>query len=499
MLLLSLLALAPLALQDTQRPDPVELVTSARALLPVYDGEPDPPLGVAVARDVRAAAGLLEAAVELDPASGYAHWWRGRAELLLAGEAARRGDDAEAARRRARATESLERSIALDPASAWGPFALGTALERQGALPEALERFEAAARIAEERIGDETDESLFGDERYVLFRARQWHADARMRLLECDAARGEFRAFYAAYGNNRWDLGYSLAETFLRERDLASAREVYEGLLADPELATYSATYEQLGYLEGLAGDDAAGVAWLRRSLEHEQAPGLYPRLWLLLLGQGDERERARAELEDFVAHPPPDLSAWDALLGRFALGDGSQDTFLAAAEAERARRLDAGEPVDDVVCEGWFYAGMRAELDAEAIASHPERSHELLAAALEAHRRALVFRPRPTKWEHEYARLHLARLAERLGRTAAPGFTVVKQRLALEPDAPLLSSVTPRAGALERVLRHVPGEERPHTDLPDLGALRPGELLQCLVRTDDGALRVVALVVDAR
>lgn len=484
-----LLTAVPTQAEPVPRPAAADLVEEARSFVPSYEGDSKPFLSADEERDLRVASTLLDAALLLEAENAYAWWWKGQCETLLGENARNRERAAEGAEHDGAALAAFDRAIALDPSYYWAHYARGMALHHMDAFWEALESYGEAIVRADEAIADAPDEDAALDPRFVRFKARQWRADTRMRTLEHERAREEFRAFYADNGDNQWDLGYSLAETYLHERDLAGARGVYLRLLEDEAFVPFSSTYEQLGYLAGLLGDGPAAVDWLERSFEHELVPGLYPRLWLYLLAEGDARERARIDLLEFVGHPPSELSAWDRRLGAFVLGQESVADFLAAADEEAERRRSLGQPLDDLPCESWFYAGWRQAQDGRP------------GDALEAYRRALAFRPRQSKWELEYARLFFAQLAERLRLGAHPGFALTDEGLALEPDAPLLARVSTRQGALERVLRHAPGTAAPRAGGAELaaGPFLPGELLQCVLRTPDGRRHAVLLIVDAR
>ena len=495
------LALAPAwaALAHAQeRPAPSTLVDQARLFLPPGVGDPPPPLTPEGARDARAAEKLCAAALELDPESGYAAWWLGHARLLLGADLVARGDrDAGRARFRA-AVAAFERAEALDPDSAWAPWAAALARWELDELQAALAAFDRAIDVANRAIdaAGEGDPAA-RDALFVRFKARQWRADTRMRAFEFERAREEFRSFYADNGNNRWDLGYSLAETYLRERDFAGARAVYEDLLTVEEYRPFGSTYAQLGYLAGLCGEPGPAVEWLEQALVFERAPTLYPRLWLWMLAR-EETRRAAAEddLDAFLRNPPAEVSAWDLRLGAFVLGRTSVDEFEAAARAEEARRLAEAEALDDLACEAAFYAGWRLERDAERAGD----GEALLRRALAAQHRALGFAPRQHKWEWEYARSAFARLAGALQLAPEPGFRVEGRHIALAPDRPLTRAHGATEGALGAVFFHRPGAEK-RREGPGalLGALLPGDLLECVVEGQDGSRAAVRLVVDAR
>ena len=462
-------------LQD--EPDPEVLLQQARGLLPTYEGDHKAFLSPAEARRTRAARGLLLASCELRPAAPWGYWWLGHAEVLL-GEDARNRGRADAGRTHtAAALGAYERALALDPEYYWAHYARAMALLNLGRPWRAIEGFDRATTLSDAAAGAADaagDQDTWRDARFVRFKARQWRADARMQTLDFERAREEFRAFYADNGNNRWDLGYSLAETWLRARDFAGARSNYLELLAEPELAGYDLTHAQLGYLAGLLGDTSAATARLADAIARERAPTLYTRLWLWILSPEEGRPAVRADLEELLASAPPSVTPWDVTLGRSVLGEGSVAELRAAGEREAARRKEAGEDLGDLPCEVAFYAGLRLEREAAA-----DRAAGLVAAQ-EAYCEALGHEPRAFKWEWAYARLGLARVAGELGEALPTGATGLHA-------AP--------GEVVELSLTHRPGEPRPRALE---GEPRAGDLHLAVVRLADGARELRRTVVGA-
>ena len=488
----TVLACAALQADPSERISAVQLAEEAQRFLPAYDGQPRELLTATQEHDAIAASLLLDAALHLDPELAYLSWWKGHAETLLAENARHRGRDEEVRAHWRAAEEALDAALAAQEDYYWAWYARGMVQRRQGRPWEAIADYDRA-----EELADRAAETVGVDALQVRFHARQWRADTRMNTLQFEQARDEFRAFYAANGNNQWDLGYSLAETHMREGDLAGARATYAGLLEVPEYVPWSSTYEQLAYIEGLLGNDELAAEWLERSFEHELTPGLYPRLWLWMFATGEKRLAAERDLRDFLANPPPATPAWDRTLGRFLLGELTEGEFLEAFGAERERRLEAAEVLDGLGCEVAFYAAFRHERMAETVSELPVLEHR--QKALEGYVRALGFQPQKTKWEWEFARLRLARVARELGWQPSPAFSISERRLTWNPGLGSEASEE-LAGVVETVVRHDPGTERSQSLVGSFGEapLLPGTLLRCVVRTDEGRRRSLTLVVGA-
>ena len=494
--LFSLLFLTPVLTapqQEAPRLTAFDLADEAQRFVPPYDGTTREFLTAQEEREVSAAASLLEAAIHLDGEQPYLHWWKGHCRTLLAENAKNRGREEESGEHWEIALAALDRALELQPDYYWAYYARGMARHKTDHFWRAIDDYSMA-----EELADQAAESDGVDALQVRYHARQWRADTRMRVFEFEQAREEFRVFYAANGNNQWDLATSLSESYLREHDYVGAQEIYEGVLEVPEYVPWSITYEQMGNVLGLTGRNAEACEWIVRSFEHELVPGMYSRLWLWLLSAEDERGGPLEDLTEFLTNPPPSLSEWDRRLGLFMIGGETPADFLEGARAEAERRRREAEAMGDLMCEAWFYAGMRQELDADRVGDAPVLGK--LQGALQAYREALAFRPRQNKWEWEFARLRLNDLAPRVGARARVDFEVKDGRIAFEEEISALQASPLRSGSLERVVRHVPGRLEPTFLAGELGEepLVPGELIQCVVRAEDGRRFALTLVVDA-
>ena len=443
------------------------------ALLPAYDGGGPRALSDEEAPRARAAAALFQAATELEPESLLAWWRLAHAEALLAFDQQVRGARTGAECARARA--ALARALEIDAQDPWSHFARAVFETSFG--EHALAAAELAAALAglEHRAGEGA-----ATDAWLRFRALEWQPEVSMRLGLFEQARAELRAFHAEYSTNAWPLAIALAESCEREHDFAAARGHYEAIAADEAFAGDPTAHELLGYLEGLAGNTERALERLEAGLAREREPSLYPRLWLWLLSPPDARGAHARELAAFLEAPPPGASAWDLTLGRFLIEGRAPEAFLEAAEIERRRRLEVGQPLDDLLCEAWFYAGVGFEN--LALGAEPPAREALARRALAAHGRALGLAPVAWKWEWAYARLRGARLAAELGAAAEPSF-----ELAGGPEGAKLSLGEPRSTlAVLAASWHAPGAERA---LPDLGRNpRPGDLLLARVLRQDGS-----------
>ncbi len=186
---------------------------------------------------------------------------------MLGEDLRNRGNTGDARAHYASALAAYDRAIELDPGYYWAHYARAMAKNNLGRLWDAIRDYDEAVRVASEHISVAAGDADL-DPRFVRFKARQWRADTRMRVLEFERAREEFRSFYADNGNNRWDLGYSMAETYQRQRDFAGAIRTYEELLTIEDYATFDSTYAQLGYLAGLLRDRQEATRRLEEALE---------------------------------------------------------------------------------------------------------------------------------------------------------------------------------------------------------------------------------------
>jgi len=483
---MKLLCLVPCALSlasvQDERPDAESLVELGWRLVPAYSGDHREALPSATAAEVEAGAHVFEAAIALDPEHLRALWSLGHAHVLLAANADHRGRDDDVRHHRRAAEQALTRAIELDATDPWAWYERGALRVEHGELRAAHDDLSRAVEAAEARIVETGPD---GSEAWLRFKALQRTPEASMRAGQFDVARTELRAFHDEFSNNSFPLEIALAESHLRERDFTAAASAYERITQafpdDPQ------AYAFLGYLAGLMNDRAGATERLQQAIRLEREPGFYTRLWLWILATDDARPAAEADLRAFLEYPPSSSTAWDLGLGRYVLGEGDDDELLERARAEVERRIEAGENLGDILCECWFYVGLRRE---RAARSAPDEERGALATdALRAHREALRFRPDTWKWEWAFARVHYTVLATELGLEGDPQFTVT--------DSTLTRPGTAEPAELIEARWHRVHAPRASADAPT--PLRPGDLFLGRVRDPQRGPLYVRLLVEAR
>lgn len=451
------------------------VVEQGWTLIPAYSGEHRGSLDERGQARTAAAAHLFSAAAELQPGLVRALWSLGHAETLLAENARTRGLPT-LREHVQRAEAALSRALEIDPADPWCNYARGALRTGFGAIDGALADLQRTDELTSARI-PETGKD--GNDAWLRFKAREWRPEALMQAGRFEEAREALRAFHTEFSDNAFPLHIALGECFLRERDLASADEQYRTiveLFPDDHQA-----YALRGYLAGLLNDRGTASAQLQEAIDREPMPGLYLRLWLWILATDEALPAADVDLREFLTNPPSSLSDWDRRLGEFCIGSDTTASFLDGARAEAARRMDASEALDELMCEAWFYVGLRLERDAAA-AENEASTGKLLEEAMAAYGNALGARPVAWKWEWSFARLAYARLALATGKTQVE-------------EMPTGSDGT-GPGALT-VGVHMPGERRAR-GLIDGRAL-PGQLWLGLREQQDGSRRFAYVPVLAR
>ncbi|MDF1836657.1 MAG: hypothetical protein P1V35_02210 [Planctomycetota bacterium] len=297
------------------------------------------------------------------------------------------------------ALDCFDQAIRLEPTYLWAWYARGMAHQRMNWPSQAIADFETCISATGITMQSGVEGQALEDARFLNHKAKLWRTECRMQMLAFEKARDEYRELLGGEGSNEWNLGTKIAETYLRERDFVSALRTYEDMLSVPEIADYHGAYTTLGYIEGLLENPAKAHLRLQEALQRERQPTLYPRLWLHILAPDEQKADALDQLKRFVTHPPGDLNDWDLQLGQFMGGDLPLEDFQNAAAMEFTRRKVAAVPLDDLMCEVWFYVGL-----------HLERQGST-DEAVEAYKQSLAFRPRTFKWEWAYARLHYAKL----------------------------------------------------------------------------------------
>lgn len=403
---LACLALAlPAPFQERQSGD--QLIEQAWTFLPAYTGTHRFLLTEQAERETRAGAHLLQAGLALEPDHIRGLWSLGHAQVLLAENHRNRGQQAAADEAYGLALGALSRAIELNPTDAWSPYARAMAHTSAGQQQLALADLKLA--LAKAQAAGQTQDAM-------RFRALEWLPEVLMRSGRHAEARAALRSFHSEFSNNTWPMLIALGESFQRERNFAGAREIYQQTIQ--EYPSDFQAYALMGYLDGISGQPESAAESMRLAIRNERFAGMYTRLWLVILATPELEEAALKDLTAFLKNPPDSASEWDRTLGRFVIGQLTPDAFRRAAKAERERRYEAAEPMDELWCEVSFYMGLRAERDAAALSTAAERSKGY-PIAVQYYRDALKARPNAWKWEWAYARLGLARLAKVLGVTA--------------------------------------------------------------------------------
>jgi tetratricopeptide (TPR) repeat protein len=426
------------------------LFEQAMPFFPPYTGDHRAFLTEEQRREVAAGSKLLAAVLELEPAHVRALWWLGHAHVLLAEDARSRRDDQVAEAHDELSIQSFTRALELDPTDPWAHYARGTARTHAGRHWRAAEDLQHAVETLDEKMrAPEFADNL----PWLRFKALEWRPEVLMRMHAFVDARQELAVFHAAFSENSWPGLIARGESFLRERDFGAALDTYaetvEAYPNDPQ------AYALAGYVHGLLGEREAATRSLDESIRRELTPEMYSRLWLALLATDELRPAAEADVRDFLANAPQSLSPWDLTLGRFVMGEGDAEGFSAAANAERARRVENAEPLGGLMCEVAFYLGWHHESAGEG------------TAALASYRRAVGFQPHAFKWEWAFARRRYAELARReglgLGPRALPAWTAEQSTWHVPGSRRTVSALgrDPQPGDLRLVVYLTPPGER--------------------------------------
>mgnify|MGYP002634920043 CR=1 FL=1 len=440
--------------QDT-RPDADALVQEAWLFLPEYSGEHRASLSEVSGRDTLVAIHLLEAATVLEPDHLGGLWALGHACSLMGEDRKSRGLHAEAQELQDMAITTLTHGLQLNPSDPWAAYARGVAYCASGQPRLALVDFDLAITNSEAQLRDFGDSDALSKMR---FQALFWRSETLMQARQFETARTAIDSFHTEFSNNAWPLHIAMAESHEREWDLDSAKLDYtRAVELFPE---DHQAYALIAYIDGLLGDHSAATDGLQRAIQLEQDPGLYTRLWWLILATSESSPEAETELRDFMSAAPSTFGAWDLRLGHFMLGEGTPEDFLDAAKLELARRLEASEDPDDLMCEAYFYAGLRLLRD-----GHQERP------AAEYFSQSLRQLPGKWKWEWAYSRYFLSKLNAEHALEVEKQFTI---------ENGFFSSPT-LAGELIEANWSLVGEGRTRTQLgraPQFGDLLLGTVL---------------------
>jgi len=263
-----------------------------------------------------------------------------------------------------------DRSLAADPDHAWTHYERAMAYYRLGEFEAAIPGCTRALELEPSWL-----------------KPLHWQGHLRTLVGDYPNAVEDFRQALEAF-EDLWTL-HALADAQRGLRDFVAARATYEYILEGaPRDAEALA---QLGYLAGLAGDEAEAIRRLREAISLEQGdPMVYRRIFWWVFAEGEERAEAERDLR-YLWENGPIPEAWDRELVGFLLGKTSTEEILAAAESELERRKSQWLRPDDLMCEVWYYVGVRREADGDD------------QAAREAFERAWAM-PARNKWEWELA-----------------------------------------------------------------------------------------------
>ncbi|MEZ6005491.1 MAG: tetratricopeptide repeat protein [Planctomycetota bacterium] len=381
LLLLTLIALA----QDA--PDSAAKLAEAQSLLPQYQGEHRYLLTEIDRARVQQAVDLLQGTTE---AEGLR--WRAHAEVLLGEDQLSRGDRGPGRESMLRAHADLSAALVQEPGDPWTWYARGLAYRRLGLTLRAIEDLEHCLLLTEGQPG------------FVRFKAQTWLVELYLDVLDLQSAQSRIAQHFQENGNDPWDRSMADLELLLRSRQFERAAEFLGTLAQRPDCDGQSVLHEQLGYVLGLLGKNREACESLERALAREQQPSVYPRIWLCIFS--GLAEESRHELARFVEHPPRGMASWDLDLARFVLGNLSHDQFLAAADREKARRLESAEDIALFDGEVGFYEGWRYEFEGQR------------SLAATAYGRVLQSWPERFHWEWSFARQRFQALGQ--GRRVA-------------------------------------------------------------------------------
>ena len=117
--------------------------------------------------------------------------------------------------------------------------------------------------------------------------------------------------------------------------------------------------HESRGYVEFAAGHLPEALADLQKVVETNPTDSDYPRyfIWLIAAEKPDQLAAATKDLTDYLHANPGKEGAWYPRVGRFLIGELSEQDFLKGAESAKPNVAAARH------CEAYFYLGMKHEL----------------------------------------------------------------------------------------------------------------------------------------
>ena len=296
--------------------------------------------------------------------------WKAYCQNLLGTDSLNRGEIEQAREHFREAIDTCDRALAAEPDHAWTHYERAMAYYRRGEFEAAIPGCTRALELEPSWL-----------------KPLHWRGHLRALVGDFPNAVADLQRALEAF-EDLWTL-HALADAQRGLRDFAAARATYEYILeGTPRDAEALA---QLGHLAGLAGDETEAVRLLREAIALERGdPLIYRRIFRWIFGAGAERAEAEGDLR-YLWENGPIPEEWDRNLVGFLLGELSTAELLAAVEAEIERRESRWIRVDDLMCEVWYYVGVRHEADGDD------------EAAREAFARAHAIPARNT-WEWELA-----------------------------------------------------------------------------------------------
>tara|TARA_R110002096_G_scaffold434842_1_gene658324 strand:+ start:1077 stop:2606 length:1530 start_codon:yes stop_codon:yes gene_type:complete len=476
---------------------PVTDLTLEEALagIPTYVGQHRAALPQEQLDAISRAVHRLREEIQANPDDPALLAWSAHAFALLGEDQLHRNGDDAARNHFETALMGYARSIELDPGRPRTYLAMGALFLRTDDHARAIESMDGALEAADSILADANLTPEHADARFVKDRARLWHIEIKMQLLEFDEACRSIDAFYDGREGGEWDAVFGKLEARLRGREFDSAYALLSEVIDQPPFQDDPIPYLQLALISSQRRDPRGAAEWIRRAIQSEPTPTLKPRLWRVLMTYDDYKAKARQDLREFMENAPVELTEWEQTLGRYVGAEATDQemdfALLAAARAEHERLLPYSTETMMIVAEANLHAGLRAVERRNGT----RVSGEQLGIALGRFRTALMTNPDRFRWEWELARNLYTGVSDVLGYNVKPTFRFRDgPSLELLEDSALCDAPGLMSGRIGRRRIH---SCFPPTDLCGNDHLRPGDLVQCVVLDSLGRPTPIRFVVD--